>query len=438
MYPENDYRKVLFVAYLFPPVGGSGVQRRLKYVKYLPEFGWMPDVLTVKPITYYVYDETLLDEIPKGVNIIRSESLDPLRISKIINRLGRNRKKASGKSITYRSDKSNTKGVLFKIKNWFAFPDTQLGWVPFAFLKGFSEIKRNKPEAIVAPTHPSSGIVAYLLSKATGVPYLLDFADGWTDNPYLSTPSHLHRRGHKILERIVVGNADAVTVYSTNLAQKFSLRYPQLKNKIDVLPNGFDEDDFKDIVPIERPQIKKRIVYMGSLYVHQETNFKTFLSALKSLPDSLLSDLEVLFIGNHYPEADNLVNRYGLEHQIQFMGYLPHTVALSYLLSADATLLFIKPDDYTMVTGKIFEYLYAGKPILACVEPRSEGANILVEAGFGKWITDPFDAEGLKQNILELIIQGWQPPSRSKLSKFNRKNTTRQLSIMLDKVAIKS
>ena len=145
------------------------------------------------------------------------------------------------------------------------FPDTCFAWIPFAFLKGYSLIKKHKIDAIVASVWPySSAVVSYLLSKATGIPFILDFRDGWTDDPYLVRPTLLHKIAHRFLEKLVVSRANVVSVYGDYLRDRFAVRFPDVR--LEVLTNGYDPEDFVGIKPALKNEGLRRIVYSGSVY----------------------------------------------------------------------------------------------------------------------------------------------------------------------------
>lgn len=431
-------RRVLFLSYMFPPLGGPGVQRNLKYAKYLPEFGWTSSVVTVKDITYYVYDESLLAELDHRTTISRTESIDPFRLSRMI-------------IPVKKQNDSNTKGVVHhpvfkqnglmvrvyqRLRDVLAFPDATTGWIPFAYRKGLELIRKQKIDVILAGYNTVSNVLtAYMLWKATGIPYVLDFRDGWTDDPALPCPTRLHRWGHALLERKVVGNASAVTVYGDFLAGRFVERYPWLNGRVHTLPNGFDPNDLEHAAPVQRFPGKHRIVYMGSLYAHHEPNFQALLEAVKQLPEGLKDHLEILFVGQAFAGAHEMVRAVGLDKQITFVGYLSHGEALGYLASADAGLLFVKPGDTTMVTGKVFEYLMVGRPIIACVAADGACADVLRQAGHDRWITPPADSQCLTKVLCVLAKEGWPSPNANGADQFDRKKNTQRLATILDHVA---
>ncbi len=434
--PSRD--RVLFLAYAFPPLGGSGVQRSLKFVKYLPTFGWQPTVLTVKPISYFVYDPSLLRELPPDVTIERTESLDPQRLAAI---LLRDHKRVASTDTAVKHTVFSTNGKLTrlyqKFRSFLLFPDPQIAWMPFAFQRGLEIIERERPRVIYSPGVPySSAVLAHLLSRRTGLPYVIDFRDGWTDDKYIFklVPTPLHRWGHRELERRVVSNASGVVVYGDWLGERLAARYPSIADRIIEITNGYDPADRAGVVPTPKGAGVRRLVYSGSLFVHHRPNLAGLLEALHKLPAAVRDTLEVVFVGQVYAGAEAEVAAAGLSNTVKFTGYVTHGQALEYLESADATLLFVQPGDLGAITGKVFELLMIQKPILASI-PDGECARILRVARFDQWINWPMDSDALARNILGLVEGGFQPVSDPNIDAFSRVKHTERLARLFDRVA---
>lgn len=428
----SDY--VLLLSYLFPPVGGAGVQRNLKYTKYLPQFNWTPIVLTVKEIKYYTTDPVLLNEVPSSAVIVRSGSLDPLRITAIFSKLYRKLPRARKDTIhAQMGDGSQLVRFYRAIRNFATFPDAQMGWIPFAYFRGLNLIRRYPVRAIVGSIGPlSSALLARMLSRRTGVPYVLDFRDGWLDDPYFRTVTPLHRRAHELFERRALQDAAAIVVYDEWLQDALKVRYPNLANRIHVLPNGYDSEDAENISPVRVGNDSVcRIVYAGTLYAHHAGNLKMLLAGLQRLPGDLRESLEVDFVGQAFEGARTMVEKAGLERTVHLKGYQSHAQALSYLCGANASLLFIRKGDVSSITGKVFEYLMCGRPILACIEPQGACARLLRKAGYGDWISAPDDVDGFARNISALASAGWRPPSTASAEQFSRREITRRLGAIL-------
>lgn len=159
-----------------------------------------------------------------------------------------------------------------------------------------------------------------------------------------------------------------------------------------------------------------------------------FLAALRILPDEVRNSLDVIFVGRAFVGAEREVAEAGLERQVRFLGYLPHKEALRYLRSADATLLFIPKDNRTLVSGKVFEYLMVGSPIIACVEPDGVCAELLRKAGCGEWISPPDDAQGLAETLVAIAKAGWPRPHSADIDQFSRRELTGRLAATLDRM----
>lgn len=425
-------KRVLFISYLFPPVGGGGVQRSVKFAKYLPSAGWTPVVLTVKPISYYVYDATLLDEMPTTLHVERSGSLDPLRLSAIL--LGDARRSASKGQTSHPVYSSGSLMVKLyrRLRALLLFPDAQLAWIPFAYLKGLRMIHRLKPQVIYATISPfSSGVVAYLLSRRTGVPYVLDFRDGWTDDEYHSVPTRWHRKAHERLERVVVASAAGVAVYGNFLGERLSRRYG-IAERVKEITNGFDPADLEQVTPTQRCGAQYRFVYSGTLFPHHAEAFCALLEGIQQLNPDHRAKIEFLFIGNVYQEALQEVQRRSLADTVSMLGYMPHSEAIAYLMSADASVLLVRAGDFASVTGKVFELLLANRPILAAVEPHGEAARILSQADAHRWIAHPSDSKEIARTIGEMIDAGFPRPPQQAASRFSRVEQAKQLAALLE------
>lgn len=429
-------KKVLLVSYLFPPTGGCGVQRALNFAKYLSDYGWDPVVLTVKAINYPVFDESLLRELPDSVEIARTGSLDPQRLSAWA--VGNSKNQVSNQSVTLNSrfkDGSKALSLYRLFRELFAFPDPQIGWIPFAYWRGLRLIRQHKIEAIVVAMPPhSTAFIAKLLSWKTGIPYLLDLRDFWVGyEPLPRFSTRLHRWANRSLETCALRGASALVVFGEGLKSALRERYQRLA-ECEVIPNGFDTMDLDGVVSAARLSNKARVVYQGTLSrIHGEC-FATLLGALRTLPDKIRERLDIVFVGRVYIGAEKEVADAGLERIIRFAHYVPHKEALGYLQSADATLLFVAKNDRISVTGKVFEYLMVKSPIIACVEPEGACADVLRKAGCGAWISDPSDNRGLAETLTKLGQSGLPRPNSSAVDQFSRRVLTGRLAIVLDRI----
>lgn len=419
-------KKVLTVAYYFPPLGGAGVQRILKFVKYLPQFGWEPVVLTVKDIEYPAFDKTLLKEIPSSVNLSHSGSLDPQRLLHLIRIFtGKSGEKSEDLVST-----GNRKKLGFL--KWFFLPDSKNGWLPFALLKGMKILKKGNIDLIFSSSPPVSGhLVAYWLSKISGKPLVIDLRDPWelVEQKY---PSHLHKRLNQNLQRKIFKQAKYIVAVNRHIAEEISKNF--FDSKVEIITNGFDPEDFLNTSVDQTDRFE--IVYAGTF--NRLNDPQPFLKAYGELikENREFSEKATFTKVGLVLDWDwqALLKEYGIEKHVNILGYVPHRESVAYLLRGMVLLLTTggQTGSPILSTGKIYEYLAAGKPILAIV-PRSGAAADLLKEHKAGIIVDPQDKEGIKQALLALWgqfkadkLSQRRPPTG--LTKFERKYQTERLA----------
>jgi glycosyltransferase involved in cell wall biosynthesis len=432
-------KNILMVTYDFPPIGGGGVQRNLKFLKYLSRLGWDTSVLTVKERDYYVFDHTLLNELDSKTKIYRSGSLDPISISFKVKKL---LKKIKDQKT---SDKSSNETVVNEdawhvslyrlIRNWVLLPDGYGGWIPIAYRLGKKIIKEHRPDVLFATfPGPSNAFVTYKLSKKFNIPYVIDFRDGWTDDPYTTFPSYFHRQYHSHYERKILLSAERIIVYGEALKNIFERRYPTLENKVKVITNGFDPEDFTDLKPVSKSKDKVRIVYSGAVYVDRRETYINFIKAVASFSDDFRNKFEIIFVGDKLKWATDLVISNRLENVISFTGYLSHKEALNYLASADASLMFLKIGDKVALTGKIFEYLGLELPVIACVEREGTCAKLLKSIDHDQGVCDPSDPAAIATKIEKLVKVGFPKLNNKNKNVYSREWQSQVLGELLDAI----
>jgi len=407
-------KKVLIVAYHYPPLGGGGVFRTLKFTKYLPKFGYQPYVLTVKNPMYGTKDPTLLKEVRPEVKIFRTFSFEHriLRAPR-----------------------------LLKISlKWFYIPDENIGWLPFAVPAGAKIIKKENIDLIYA-TSPvwTSLLIGFLLKKKTKKPLVIDFRDPWTDSPFTVYPTKIHESIEIKMEEKILTHADYIITAGDLIKNGLIKRHPFVKQKIEVVPNGFDPDDFKNL-KIHEQTNKFRITYTGSIYGVRTA--KPFLLALKKLTEKksyLREKLEVIFVGNYGDETSLLVKKFGLEDIVKLVRYVSHRECIELMVNSHALLLLITskdPREEGTLPGKLFEYLASRRPVLAIAPENGAAAQIIrsLEAGA---IISPDNIQFVKQTIFEFYKkweQGRLSRITSDISVYNRRFLTRRLSRVFEKV----
>lgn len=383
-----------FISYFFPPNGGSGVQRVYKFVKYLPGFGVGASVLTAKAVFKTTSDASLLKDLVPETKVLRTFAPDPMFIADFVSK-GMATREASGSAPSGGSEAGLKQRlskavfpILLGIRNFLRLPDQYLGWFPFAFLAGRAHLRALDNPVIIAslPVY-TPALVAYVLSRTTGAPLMLDFRDGWVDDPYLELPTGFHRWLHSTLERRIVRHASHLVVYGEWLEQRFREKYPD--TPCTVILNGFDADDFAvEAAPVGDSDVI-RLAYSGSVFQYHHEFIEMVFRGVASQPECIRQRIRILFAGDiQLTTFDDLVAQYGLGQQVERLGYIPHREAIRMLLGADALLFTIPRGDVSSYTSKIFEYLAAQRPIISYVCEEGSGARLLKDFGHGEWLID--------------------------------------------------
>jgi glycosyltransferase involved in cell wall biosynthesis len=412
--------KVLLIAYHFPPLGGGGVFRTLKFTKYLPEFGYQPYVLTVKNPMYRIKDPTLIGEIPPSAKVYRTFSFEQSILRAPRRLLGINLK-------------------------WFYVPDENIGWLPSAVRQGEKIIKKANIDIVYA-TAPifTSFLIGFLLKRKTGKPLVVDYRDPWTQNVFLEYPSKLHRRIDDKLEKFVLETTDHVIVTSDPMKHRLVEKYPFTKGKIDTITNGFDPEDFKNLT-VKKDKEKFVIVYTGSLYGRRtgEKFFMAFRELIEGNPE-LETKIQVLITGLISKQDAFSIEKFGLKNVIKLLGYRSHKESLSLMANADVLLLIMSLEEMCnakigtlTIPGKVFEYLGVKRPILAIVPP-GPAADIIRSTKTGV-IVSPQDTGVIAQAILKLF-QDWKNGTlevlESDISKYDRRVLTQKLVNIFQQVQV--
>jgi glycosyltransferase involved in cell wall biosynthesis len=408
-------KKILIIAYYFPPFGGVPVQRTLKFVKYLPVYKWDPMVLTVLNgyDHFHPNDPSLLSKIPMNIKVFRARELNV--IARLIRFL-------RGKSSANKSVEKNKRfaGRTMRLRrllyNTLWFPDEKTFWILGAIFTGLRLLSREDTAVIYASGYPwSAFLVGAFLSKLKGIPLILDFRDAWT----LSQRELWNNRFQRFWENKVLLHASRV-VFATNLMRKgYIERYPWIaKEKFITITNGFDHEDFKRFHGKERNDSEKFLITFAGTFndnippldIDQSPYY--FLQGLSKLlkEKDISKSILVRFVGNFGENNKSLVKKLDLENVIELTGYVSHDKSIEYQMEADLLLLIICQCDGAklILTGKVFEYIGARKPILA-LAPDGEAKDLIVKEGLGITV-GPKDIDGIKNTIFELY-KSWKQNS---------------------------
>jgi glycosyltransferase involved in cell wall biosynthesis len=375
-------KHVLFITYYFPPSGGSGVQRPLKFVKYLPEFGWKVTVLTVDPAFASYPDLDVLQEAEIGPDtiVIKTRSWDPY--SAYARWTGKKKSDAVGVGFLGADHASFKEKIARWIRANLFLPDARVGWVKHARKAGLDAMVMHSFDAIVSTGPPhSSHLIAAFLAKKSNTPWLADIRDAWPDVAYASmlpTSSMARKRDLRIRDRTLkqATACVAVTEDLRNSMQK------AVGRPFSLIRNGFDPADFDGLIPKKNDNFT--LVHTGNMSPARNPEpIWTLLSDMSS--SERWPALRIQCIGNVDSTILTDANRAGAEDRFEIVSYVPHAEALSYTQSASLLLLPINRvnDAAGIVTGKIYEYIASGRPILGLGDPSGEAANILKETGAG-------------------------------------------------------
>lgn len=418
--------KVLIVTYYWPPGSGAGVQRWLKFSKYLPLYGWDPVILTVDPAyaAYPATDKSLLDEISEDLSIYRTKATDYFRIYK------KDKTKIPSAGFATNDDKSFIGKILRFIRGNFFIPDPRKGWNKFALRQACRLIDEEGIKHVIttSPPHSTQLIGLELKKRYPGIAWIADLRDPWTDIYYYDQFNHtsLAKGIDENLEKKVLRTADRIITVGRSLKSIFCAKLPGLESKTEVITNGYDEDDFSGIMPVN-PEAYT-ISYIGTL--SDSYPISGFMDAVDNCFRKGYK-IKIRFIGTVSSGQKAILLSKSGDLQIEFIPYVNHEDAIKYMIGSSVLLLII-PDHHSnkgILTGKLFEYLASLKPIL-CIGPiEGDAADILNNTGQGK-CAGYNDIDGIS-TILDSFyktgpLKGVHPPVE-----FSRGNLTKKLAALL-------
>ena len=419
-------KKVLVIVYYWPPSGGAGVQRWLKFVKYLPQFGWQPTVITTKDGDYPAIDESLLQEIPEDIKIIRTKTPT----------FGRWFRKAGEQSTPYGSLETSEGDSLFKrLTIWcrlnLIVPDARIVWNKYVLQAAFEEMRKSKYDAILTSGPPhSTHLVGLKLKKIFKVKWLVDFRDPWTKIDYLEKVNRfaLTKKIDEKLEWKIVNQSDRIIGISETI-----LKGLKAINKGIIIPNGFDPTDFTNV---EKKKTNKfQINYFGNITAERDPSI-----VLKVINQIYYQCPEIQFNlwGNVSDKMKTNLSSLDENEFIKFHNYIPHDEMMQKMVNSSLLILLINnvPNNQGILTGKIYEYLGAKVPVLGIGPIEGEAAKILQNTNAGQM----FDYTD-KKGIIEFVkreygnwINKIEFISSKSINEFNRKEQTKKLAEVLNEL----
>lgn len=415
--------KVLIITYYWPPAGGSGVQRWLKFVKYLQEFGIEPVVYTVDNPKYPIVDVALEKEIPNNIVVLKQPIREPNNLLSIF------KNKKTQETAGFLNPNPSFVGKLLQyIRANYFIPDARKYWVKPSVKYLTRYLKENKIDAIITSGPPHSlHLIGLELKKSLGINWISDFRDPWTEIDYFEqlplTKKSIQK--HHQLEQKILRNSNAVLVVGKTMKEK----YEQFSKTIHVLTNGYDTKESEATVKLDS---KFTITHIGLM--NADRNPISFWKAIVEICKENIEfseDYQIQLVGKIAPEVENSIQEFGLKN-IKNIGYLAHDEVRKYQQKSQVLLLAVNDVKSArgIITGKIFEYLQAKRPILAIGPLDGDLAAILKETCSGT-IVDFKEVELLKVALLNLYSQfkkGDVSVHSKNIEQYHRKNLTKKLS----------
>jgi len=421
-------KKFLFLTYFWPPSGKATLHWPLKIIKYIPQHNWQPTVVTVKEETFTQKDESLLKEVNPDLKVIKTKVFEPFNIYKKFIGKDSNEILIASETIS-KENKSLPHRISIWIRMNLFIPDARIGWYPFAVKELKNILQQNSYDAIVSigPPH-STHLIANKISKLFKLPFIPIFIDPWLDIIYYKEfkRSKLTLSIDKHFEKKVLNDSSHIIFITKSMKEDYVNKYSFVKDKSSVLYWGYNEDDFqeieKSIVPSSNKE-EKILLHAGNIFDYQ--NPKYLWKAIKEQIENG-NNLKIKFIGTVSPGIKKNINENGLDSYTDYKGFLSYSDMIKELLQADY--LLVCATEKRHIPGKLFEYLRAGKPILAFGDDNDEVKNIITKANAGmlfKYKDEPtefFNQANLFNTDIYYIKQ------------FSRENITKEFSEILNSI----
>ena len=442
--PEK--KRLLFIAYLFPPSGGGGVQRSVKFAKYLPIFHWIPHVLTVKePFDYYL-DSSLEKDVTGEAVIHRTFAIEPMKwVRKFLKR--KTDKAFHSNRVEQAVKKKSVKpSFLVWLKTMLLVPDNEILWLPFAVWQGWRVIRKEKIDLIFSTASPfTDHLIGFILSRLTGLPWTADFRDFWVDRANFPA-SRWRRFIDRKLERLVLKHASHVITATSLIARRFKEIHSQ--QHYTVITNGYDDEDFEPCNRIRPVNNYFRITYTGIF--NREQNPSNFFLAYRQFLEQREEEgkrIKLRLVGQLDNPGDfenyHFLKQLGIDPYVEIVSYLPHDQVVREMCEATVLMLLIGeyPHNEAVMTGKIFEYLRSGRPILAVVPPDGVAAEVILQTNSGIVVPNNCVSEIVRgiSVLYDLFLQGALDTKfkRNRITGYERKHLTKQLAEIFNQTLAK-
>jgi glycosyltransferase involved in cell wall biosynthesis len=418
--------KVLIITYYWPPSGGAGVQRWLKFSKYLPEFGWEPIILTVDPrfAAYPVTDFSLIDDLPDSVKVYKTPAINYFSIYK------KDQSKIPTAGFANNVDSTFKGKILRFVRGNFFLPDPRRGWNNFAFRKASGLIETEGIRHIIttSPPHSTQLIGLKIKKKYPSVNWIADLRDPWTDIYYYKQfyPTIISKAIDQNFEKRVLKKADNIITVGASLRTLFLSKVKSIESKTMVITNGYDETDFTDIPQVDPALFT--LTYVGTLSDNYPV--EGLIPALKTF-SSNGNEFVLRFIGTVSEKTKKMLRSEIPGSCLEFYTYVAHNEAIKYMMNSSVLILIIPlhQSNKSIITGKLFEYMASAKPIL-CLGPATGDAAGIINSVLAGETFNYFDSEGIYDFLARCVNKLPQSDMNEKLI-YSRKELTRKLSEIL-------
>lgn len=431
-------KRVLIITYYWPPSGGSGVQRWLKMSKYLPEFGWQPVIYTAENAEYPVEDPSLEKDVCPETEVIHRPITEPYSFYKKLLGIKKEQKVKAG----FIDESGQQKGWKGRLSIWirgnFFVPDARCWWVKpsVKYLKAY--LKEHPVDVIISTGPPHSmHLIAMKLKKALGIPWVADFRDPWTEIDYYGDLHLSHRadRKHHRLEHEVLTKADNVVAVGWDMAEGLEKLGA---NHVYTIPNGFDWD--LQATPMPEPLTPEfTLTHVGIIGANRNDHqLWKALNELASNNEDFHKALRIKLVGQVDQSVVSAITENNLQDNTEFIPYMPHDQVFQLQQTSQVLLLLINntPNAKGILTGKLFEYLASGRPIL-CIGPEDgDAARIITEAHAGQTVN--FDDKDKMKVVIHKLYKGWTENGLTSngstdIERYSRKALASEYVRLLDK-----
>ena len=443
-------KRVLIITYYWPPTGGSGVQRWVKFAKYLPDEGWQPVIYTPENPEQLAVDTSLEAEIPSEAEIIKTHITEPYELyKKFLKKSGHSKEAVEVNPVNAQNKSFAQKAAMWVRGNLFR-PDPRCLWIrpSVKFLKKYLE---EHPVDLIVSTGPpqSMHLIGLKLSRATGIPWIADFRDPWTKIFYFKhlSMTRTTERWHKRMEKKVLDEATAVVAVSPLVQQDFQA---MTQTPVELITNGFDECDFRNDSAQEEdctdlchgaaggPDRKFVITHTGLFAADgNPTTLWKVLADKCEKDDDFRTKLVIKLVGKTDEQVIESIKAAGLEGNLVNLGYQPHVVAVEEQRSASLLILPLRkePEYKAVLPGKLFEYLASWRPVLGIGQ--TDGAMSMILNTTKTGVVLGWDDETSIARFLDLCwknhLKGVLTVDDADISQFTRRNLTRRMTELFDR-----